>query len=89
MAGMKPLGITPPTILSTNSKLEAATSFERLDAKFDFTKLSSPATLFLMPVVTLRPAHDCFMVRDLWQLGFDVDALILDPFDHQVQVHLA
>jgi hypothetical protein len=90
MAGMKPLGITPPTIFSTNSdELETATSFEGLDTKFDFAKLAGSTALFLVPVVTLRLPHDRFMVRNLRPLGFDVDALILDAFDHQVQVHLA
>ena len=80
-------GIVPPKTSLTNSKPCAA--LHRLDAEKDFAELARAAGLLFVAMMPFGLAGDRLAIGDLWRLGVDVQAAVLQLFQDQPQVHFA
>ena len=86
-AGRKLCGMTPPTILSTNSY---SISGRRRDDDVAVAELATSAGLFLVAPVGARLAADRLAVRDARRMQLDVDAEpALRALERDLDVHLA
>ena len=82
-------GITPPLILSTNSKPSSPRIAERLDLDVAVAELAAPAGLLLVPPVRRRRAADRLLVGHARRLQRDLDAeAVAQAVDDHLDVHL-